>query len=174
LTAGDTRGNIGLLKDKGDLQWPQPLQGEAFQDVRQDFNRRLKDAAQTISLGNNPEPSTISDLETDWRRLNEALDANIGVLSPDQYIEARRYARLLADTVTALKDPKVVSYLNGRLSAKAKDVATLVKYMAEQGLRFAPATPKDEPAYLALYHALAAFDAAMPPVASSGSSSSDK
>jgi hypothetical protein len=102
------------------------------------------------------------------------LDGSVSGLSPDQYIEARRYALLLRDTVTALKDPKVVNYFNGRWSAKSKDVATLVKYMSEQGLRFAPATPKDEPAYLALYHALVAFDAAMPSVASSGSSSGDK
>jgi hypothetical protein len=173
LTGGDTRGNIGLLKDKGALQWPQPLQGEAFKAVREDFNRRLKDAAQTVSLGNNPEPSTISDLDADVHRLNEMLDASIGALSPDEYTDASRYVRLLRDTVTALKDPKVANYFNGRWSAKAKDVATLVKYMAEQGLRFAPATPKDEPAYLALYHALAAFDAGMPPVASSGSSDND-
>lgn len=170
LTAGDTRGNIGLLKDKGDLQWPQSLQGEVFKAPREDFNRRLKDAAQTVSLGNNPEPSTLSDLNTDVRRLSEMLDASIGALSPDEYTDASRYLRLLRDTVTALKDPKVANYFNGRWSAKSKDVATLVKYMAEQGLRFAPATPKDEPAYLALYHALAAFDAGMPPVASSGSS----
>jgi hypothetical protein len=170
LTAGDTRGNIGLLKDGSGLQWPQPLQGEAFKTAREDFNRRLKDALETVRLGNNPEPNTISDLDADVRRLNEALDGSIGLLSPDQYTEASRYLHLLRDTVTALKDPKVVNYFNGRWAAKAKDVATLVKYMSEQGLRFAPATPKDEPAYLALYHALAAFDAGMPPVTSSGGS----
>jgi hypothetical protein len=46
--------------------------------------------------------------------------------------------------------------------------------MAEQGLRFAPATPKDEPAYLALYHALAAFDAGMSPVESGGGTSGNE
>jgi len=35
-------------------------------------------------------------------------------------------------------------------------VAEMVKFMADKGLWFAPATPGDEPAYLALYHALAA------------------
>ena len=35
-------------------------------------------------------------------------------------------------------------------------MAEMVKFIADKGLWFAPATPGDEPAYLALYHALAA------------------
>ncbi len=30
LTAGDTRGNVGLIKEQGNLQWPQSLQAEMF------------------------------------------------------------------------------------------------------------------------------------------------
>ena len=40
-------------------------------------------------------------------------------------------------------------------------MAELVKFMTDEGLWFAPAAPGDESAYLALYHALAAFDAGM-------------
>jgi hypothetical protein len=40
--------------------------------------------------------------------------------------------------------------------------------MAEKGLRFAPAAPGDEPAYTALYHALAAYDAGAARVADAG------
>ena len=39
-----------------------------------------------------------------------------------------------------------------------KNVGELVKYMAKNDLRFAPAVPGDEAAYLALYRALAIYD----------------
>lgn len=172
LTAGDTRGNVGLLKDKGALQWPQPLQGEAFKDAREDLSRQMRHAVQTIQGNPTAEESTINDLQADLKKLSETLEASVSSLSPDQYIEAKRYLRLLNNSVTALKDRNVSNLLNDNWRPKSKSVAELVKFMAEKGLWFAPATPSDEPAYLALYHAMQAFDAGMPRVATTGDSTS--
>ncbi len=83
-------------------------------------------------------------------------------MSPDEYMEAKRYLRLLAHTVTALQEGTASNYLNGHWVAKGKNVAELVQFMAKMGMWFAPATPGDESAYLALYHKLAEFDAALP------------
>jgi hypothetical protein len=166
LTVGDTRGNAGLLKDNGALQWPQPLQGKTFKDAREDFDRRLKDATNAVSRGNNPEPRLVSELVAGLRKLSDVLDASVGGLSPDQYIEARRYLRLLGDTVAVLRDPRVANYFNGKWVATERDVASLVEYMAKEGVQFAPATPNDAAAYLTLYNALVAFDAGMPRAAS--------
>jgi len=77
---------------------------------------------------------------------------------------------LLGQTVTALKDRNVSNYFNDNWRPRGRNVAELVKYMGEKGLWFAPATPSDEAAYLALYHALAAFDAGMPRVATTSGS----
>src|SRR5262249_61625761 len=44
LTSGDTRGNVGLLKDNGNLQWPPSLNGEAYKEPREDLSRRMKQA----------------------------------------------------------------------------------------------------------------------------------
>jgi hypothetical protein len=173
LTAGDTRGNVGLLKDGGGLQWPQPLSGEAFQEAREDLGRRLKHAVNTVQLNRGPDESTISDLQADLKKLNETLDASVNLMSPDQYIEAKRYLGQVGNAVTALRDRNVSNYFNGNWSARGKSVAELVKFMADKGLWIAPATPGDEPAYLALYHALAAFDAGMPRLATAGSSGSE-
>jgi hypothetical protein len=160
LTVGDTRGNIGLLKDNGNLHWPQLLQGGPFKEAHDDLRRHLRLAARTVATGKGtPAENTLSDLDAALKKLNETLDSRVSRLSVDQYVEAKRYLQLLGNTLTALKDRNVSNYFNGTWSAKGKSVAELVKYMADKGLRFAPATPNDEPAYLALYHALASFDA---------------
>jgi hypothetical protein len=172
LMAGDTCGNVGLLKDNGNLRWPQPLMGEKFKEAREKMDRHLKMAARTVNGGGGaPAEEIIRDLDADWKKLNDTLEANGSILSPDQYVESKRYLKLLGDTLVALKDSKLPNYFNGTWSAKGKRVAELVKHMAEQGLWFAPATPNDEAAYLALYHALATFDASMPRSASSTNNS---
>jgi hypothetical protein len=166
-TSGDTRGNIGLLKDNGNLQWPHPLTGEIFKDAREELSRRMKQAVQTVTAGNkSPDESTLADMQADLRRLNEMVDASVSSLSLDQYTEAKRYLRQVANAVTALRDRNVSNYFNDNWRLRGRTVAELVKFMADKGLWFAPATPGDEPSYLALYHALAAFDAGLPRVAS--------
>jgi hypothetical protein len=173
-TAGNTRGNVGLLKDGGNLQWPQALQGEAFKEAREDINRRMKQAVQTVTAGNkSPDESTLADMQADLKRLTETVDASVNVLSPDLYIEAKRYLTQVGNAVTALRDRNVSNYLSGNWLPRGKTAAELVKYMGDRGLWFAPAAPGDEPAYLALYHALAAFDAGMPRLATAGGSGSD-
>ena len=167
-TAGDTRGNVGLLKDQGKLQWPQPLLNGAFKEAREDLNRHMKQAFNSIQVNNSPDDSTLSDLQADLKKLQASLDDNISVLSPDQYVEARRYVKLLNNTITALKDRNVVNIINGAWALKGKNVAELVQHMRDKGLWFAPATPGDESAYTSLYYALAAFDAGMSHAARSG------
>jgi hypothetical protein len=162
LTAGDTRGNVGLLKDNGNLQWPPTLQGEAFKEAREDLNRHMKQAFRTVQLNRNPDESTLSDLQADLKKLQETLDAAINTLSPDQSVEAQRYVRLVGNTITALRDPNVSNYVNGAWTPRGKNVAELVQFMRDKGLWFAPATDSDRAAYTSLYYALAAFDAGMP------------
>src|SRR6185437_13774715 len=161
LTARDGV-NLGLLKDNGHLQWPQPLQSEMFKQGREDLNRHIKHAVNQVRLKRGLDAGTLNSLQADLKKLNETLEANVSDLSPDQYIEAKRYLRLLANTVTALKRRDASNYFNGNWVAKGKNVAELVKFMAENGLWFAPASPGSESAYLELYHKLAASDAAMP------------
>ncbi|HEY7426466.1 MAG TPA: hypothetical protein VH682_19690 [Gemmataceae bacterium] len=161
-TAGDTRGNVGLLKDNGNLQWPPSLQGEPYKEAREELSRHLKQAYNTVQLNRNPDESTLNDLQADLKKLQETLDTNVSALSPDQFVEARRYVRLLADTITALRDRNVINHLTGAWTPKGKNVAELVQFMRDKGLWFAPAAPGDQSAYTSLYHALAAFDAGMP------------
>jgi hypothetical protein len=163
LTPGDSRANAGLLKDDGKLQWPRSLQSAEFNDARTRLSRLMEEAVQKLKFNpNTPVPQgLITDMQSDLRRLNEQLADSVSDLSPSQYIEARRYLNQVGDAVAALSDPKVGAYFNQNWVGKAKNVAELVNYMARSGLRFAPATPGDEPAYAALWRALADFDAGM-------------
>ncbi len=167
LTGQDTRANVGLLKDDGKLQWPQSLTGLEFKDGRDQMEKMIADAVNVVKFNNPVEPGKIRDMQAELTRLNNTLLNNINELSPSEYIEARKYLNLLADAVLALKDPKVSNYFNQNWVPKGKNVAELIKYMSERGLRFAPAVPGDTDAYRALYHALQAFDYGVTAVASS-------
>jgi hypothetical protein len=161
LTGQDTRANVGLLKDDGMLHWPLPLQGSEFADGRERLSRLIADAVNEARFGNTIEAGKLKDTRAELGRLNAVLLADVGELSPSNYIEARRYLNLLDDAVKALEDPKVVNYFNSNWAARGKDVAGLVQFMSRSGLRFAPAAPGDADAYRSLYHALAAFDAGL-------------
>jgi hypothetical protein len=97
--------------------------------------------------------------------MTQTLRNSVGEMSPTDYIGAQRYLTQLGQAVTALADPKVANYFNKNYSARGKNVAELVKFLSDNGLVFAPAVPGDEPAYRAMYDALAAYDAGMASVA---------
>jgi hypothetical protein len=166
LTGQDTRANPGLLKEDGKLQWPLPLTGLEFKDSREQMDKMIADAVNLVKFNNPVDPGKIKDMRAELARLNETLVNEVSDLSPTDYIEAHRYLNLLADAIRALEDPKASNYFNQNWVAKGKNVAELIKYMSEHGLRFAPAVPGDEDAYRALYHALQAFDYGMTTVAS--------
>jgi len=163
LTPADSRANAGLLKDDGKLQWPRPLAGDDFSDHRTRLSRLTEEAVQKLKFNPNaPVPTgLVRDMQNDLGALNRRLNDSVNDLSPSQFIEARRYLNQVGDAIAALSDPKVGTYFNPNWAKQAKSVAELVHFMGKSGLRFAPATPGDEPAYNALYRALADFDAGM-------------
>jgi hypothetical protein len=161
VRVGNSVGNIALLKNKGESEWPESLQGSAFQESREQLHTFMHRAYRSVASGDNPDPDTLNHLLAQFRKMRATLKDNVGDLKPDEYIEARRYLDDLGQTITALQEPSIGKQFNEDWKPKAREVAELVKHMREKGLMFAPATEKDQPAYVALYHALAAFDAAL-------------
>lgn len=110
---------IGLLQDVGNLKWPSPLQHNNFSGPRDNINRLMKDAYNSMASGNYHKVGTIQDLEVWYARLKETLDSNVDRLTPDEYAEANRYLSGLKHTIAALKEPNIIDLLNGSRKPKA-------------------------------------------------------
>jgi hypothetical protein len=165
---GNTRGNVGLLKNGGQLRWPLPLMREPFKEAREKLNELLIIAYKSADRGVRPDSGTISELRANYKKLAEALDANVNRMSFNDSLEAKRYLNHVKSTIDALKDANVLNFFTKNWKANAHNVAELVRFMSDKGLEFAEATPTDEAAYVALYHALVAYDHGMQRVASVG------
>jgi hypothetical protein len=89
--------------------------------------------------------------------MQNVLRKSVGNLEPNDYMEAKRYVRELDNTIKILRDPNVKNYVTQKWSPKgANNVTQLVADMSRQGLRFAPAVPGDEGAYVALHGGMVA------------------
>ncbi|MHB1422509.1 MAG: hypothetical protein ACYC3I_04805 [Gemmataceae bacterium] len=161
LTVGDSRSNVGLLKDGGNLQWPLPLQREMFKNARASVNSLMQTAYRSAAGGSKPDSATTADLRANYENLKNTLASSVDQLTPDEYIEANNYLKHVDQTIAALRSANVVKFFDGRWKLKAQDVSELVKFMSEQGLWFAEARPKDEAAYVSLYNSLVSFDRSM-------------
>jgi hypothetical protein len=156
--AGGT-GNVGLLKGYGSLDWPAALQDAKFAEDRKRFAGQLTNAVEQVKLGNRIEPGQLKDMKAALERLSYTLDKSAAELSPTTYIEALRCLNLLGDALKALEDRKVSDLVNSAWVGKVQNVAMLVQYLGDNGLEIAPAVgSRDEAAYRAMHHALAAFD----------------
>ncbi|HBI45991.1 MAG TPA: hypothetical protein DDY78_24510 [Planctomycetales bacterium] len=154
--------SVGLLKEEGNLQWPQPLMTGEFKAPRELLSKTLRNAVQNLKSGESVGSGSLNDLKTDLAQLN--LLVSKSELSATDFIEAKSYLDQVAGAVRALGDKDVASYFNHRFNAK--NVAELVDDMRTKGLDFAPAAPGDEGAYRALQQALAAYDYIVSPPAS--------
>jgi len=169
LTSGKGNGNLGLVKS-GKLTWPLLLRRSAFASERERIDRLVLTLVADAAKGN-LEPEALDDANERLRKLETQLvnfartQANKYV-SPAQYLDARRYLSQLEDAFKALEEPNAGDYLNGKYVAQGKTVGDLVKYMKDNGLQFAPATPGSYEAYAAVYAAMRDYDiSASPPEA---------
>lgn len=161
---GNTRGDIGLLKNVkngGELRWPHPLMASPFKEARNNIDALMAEAYKNASNNQKPASRTIRDLRANYQKLKNTLEANPNQMSLNDSLLANRYLGHLKSTIEALKDPDIVKFFNNDYRPDAHNVAELVRFLSEKGLEFAPASPADEPAYVALYHALASFDRGM-------------
>jgi hypothetical protein len=160
VTSQSSGGNVGVfkpVKEGGPLAWPLPLQAAAYQDEVRRLNQRAAEAVKLVQNAGQVDPGTLNDMKEDVRRLRSKVSAHIDDLTPSQSIEANRFLNQLDDGVKGLAQPDVASYFTDKFAAKGKTVPELVQYMAQKGLKFAPATGGDEAAYSALYNYLVGY-----------------
>jgi hypothetical protein len=157
VNSGPTAGNAGLLKDGGRLRWPLPLRAGPYQSDRQQLDELLPKAVKQASSGNQVDADTLNDMTTAVSDINAKIKENIDSLTPNDYSAAKRYLRELGSGIKLLENPNASKYLSGQWSASGASVGQLVSDMTSKGLRFAPATQADQPAYIAMQRALAAY-----------------
>ncbi len=158
FTKGPGGGNAGLLKNDGHLSWPATLRGDEYRAERESLSQMLPDAVDRAISNGRVDSGALAQMRRALDRMNQTLADNIRDLPPNQYIEARRYLGYLDDALRVLGRPDAGDYLTFKKELRGRTVGDLVNSMLSKGLSFAPATPGDEAAYMALYRALAAYD----------------
>ena len=153
------RENIGLIrniKEGAPLVWPLGLKGADFDSERASIDSLLPRSV-SQALHGQVDDGIRTALDTALRGLQTKLSQDVNDLTPSQYIEAKRFLNQLGDAIAALGDRNVANYFTQKFAPQGKTVEELVSYMADHGLRFAPAVAGDEAAYLALHHYLASY-----------------
>jgi hypothetical protein len=159
LTTGQntTAQGAGMLKDLTNLNWPFAMQDAPWVSSAATINDLAQKAADEIKGKGRVTAATFKSLNDAVAVMTDAVRNNQD-LSPTDYIESKGFLDELRTSIQGLRDPNVAMYLNGTFAAKGPTVADLVAQMTSQGLRFAPATQADQPAYTVLYQAMLSYD----------------
>jgi hypothetical protein len=158
VTPAREENNAGLLRHEGRLDWPAALNRLEFEQQRQEVSALARQAvSQTKALGR-VESDMLDRLESSVAQLHKDLAARVNEFTPTQYVAAKGFLNEFDSAPKALQQPDAGNYFNGKYSIRGKTISEIVKHMTAEGLRFAPASPGDESAYMALHQALAAYD----------------
>jgi hypothetical protein len=155
VSSGAGQGSVGALGDGGRLTWPLALRGDAYASERQRLSELSYKAYKQAEKGP-VDASTLQDMGDAVDKLQSELKRNVAEITPNDYIRAKRFLNDVESAIQALQDPKVSNYLTGKWVAKGKTVAELVGHLTREGLKFAPASEGDQPAYLATHRAMVA------------------
>jgi hypothetical protein len=156
VTAGATAGNVGMLRDGGKLKWPLPLTRPAYETDRMRITE-LAPVAYKQATSGQVQPDVLQGLIDSANSLNTLISQNVASLTPKEYSQGKSFVRELNSTIAALQDPNVASYVTRKWAPKGNMVGEVVNEMNRQGLKFAPATRGDEPAYVAMHNGMVAY-----------------
>jgi hypothetical protein len=159
LTRGDDGGWIARLVKDGHLEWPAALQGAASETERKKIEKLLPQAVEQAKKEGEAAAKGVEELKQAIQKARARLDDHADALAPEEFIEAFRYLRSLQQAAKALSlDDFEATH---EPFSQCQTVADFVTFLTERNLRIAPATPKDEAGYVALYHSLAAYAASI-------------
>jgi hypothetical protein len=156
VTTGATEGSLGLLRDDGKLQWPYTLTDTPYDEERKKLDTLAVQAYKEAEYGR-VKPQTIRAMTKSTDNLVKLLKQNIRDVTPNDYVEAKRYLNEMDKTIRVLRDPDVSKFVTRKWAAKGNTVSELVQEMKNSGLKFAPAVRGDEAAYTALHSAMVEY-----------------
>jgi hypothetical protein len=172
VTAKENHGNLALLRNDGNFSWPHAL---ALKETLSEEDRRaIRAKAQTAlqqSVGGYAAGKTLADLRIVLSTAREKLARKVNDIPTPDYLEAKRFLNDFDAARIALENGEAVPYFNfQKWISGGKTIQEVADYMLREGLLFASARPEDARAYRAMHGALAAYDAAVNPVAATVSS----
>jgi hypothetical protein len=151
MREGD-KGSLALVRNGARLEWPMTLRHDDFQAARKRIDTLLPRAIEKVRKR---QSLSAKELTEAVKQLHATLDKKDDDLPPSSFIESKRFLRQIEQTVLALGEPDAHERLKdlGEILAKGKTVASLVAFMKERKLQFAPAAAGGEKAYASLYQA---------------------
>lgn len=158
VTSGKAGGNVGLLRG-GKVRWPLLLLRSTFAEGREHLELLVAQAYKQAEQQNQIDPGVLSDMirqvdNLQKKLLNLAMSlGDKATWTPTEYVDAKNFLSQFHDALRALQQTDGVEFFTGKIRAKGKTVSELIRYMKEQGLRFAPATG-NERAYKAVHSAM--------------------
>jgi hypothetical protein len=152
---------LGILRDDGRVTWPTALQERMSVKQRKDLDEQLKELVKG-AYRDKLDINALKDVRTEIDKMREDLVKRVNDTPTNQYMEAKRFLQEFHEATVALeKGEAPVQAKFQREIEGGRSVQDVVDYMVKNGLRFGPATAKDEPAYRAVHSALATYDVAM-------------
>lgn len=145
--------NIGLLlTDK--LPWPDLLRGPS----QQKLDMLIPQAVQQVRSRGAVDSGLLSAMQDELEKMSEELGSqvNSGEITPNQHVQANRFLNDLRRAIRVFHRPNAADYFNGKIAARGETVPQLVRFMMTNNLRFAPALPGQESAYVDLHRAMVA------------------
>ncbi len=150
LTSGATTGSVGMLRNGGKLQWPLPLLRAPFADDRRRLDELMPAAYKQAATGA-VQADVLDGMITAVNNMYATIKRNIADITPTDYSRAKIYLHQIEGAIKGLQDPNVTNYVTRKWAVRAATVGEMVVELTQQGLKFAPATPGDEAAYLAIH-----------------------
>jgi hypothetical protein len=147
---------LGILRDGGKINWPVALADILTPQQRKDMSLRAEKLVKEAATGR-LDANVFKDLSNEIEVTRSKLLHKVNEMPGDQYRLAKRFLNDLEDSLRAVQDPRAVSAqasFDSWGAEKSRTVQDVVDYLANNGLRLAPATLGDEAAYRAFYSAL--------------------
>lgn len=149
--------------------WPELLQKPAFQEDRERIDALIPELIRQARAGK-IHTANLDALDLNLNLMGDQLGGMIRDVPAPEYIRAKRFLADLESGAKVFRRPDAANNFTPIHLPKAKNIEELVQFMTKNDLRFSPAMPGDEAAYLSLYQALAIYDvSANLPATSSGS-----
>jgi hypothetical protein len=149
-----TSGNAAILRRVNHLNWPLSLRG----DRQQQIDQLLAQAVENCKVDHH-DRVLMSSLRQEVKGLKSGLRGGVENREIDfrEFCDASDFLQEVEDGLQVLSKPDAGRHFDGTYEARGSSVLELVQHMSMNGLRFAPAQPGQEAAYIALHNQLVRY-----------------